>query len=84
MQGKIVVYKIGLTKFMQYGKCNIFHTQLRMFLWMVSKLWLEKRQQNLKVKTRVAEPEPEPVGTVFIWGHRNPIWNTVPVRGTRK
>jgi hypothetical protein len=33
------------------------------------------------VRGRVAEPEPEPVGTVFIWGlwNRNRIRNTVPV-----
>jgi hypothetical protein len=40
------------------------------------------------VASRVAEPEPEPVGTVFIWGlrhrNRNRIRNTVPVPGTRK
>jgi hypothetical protein len=38
------------------------------------------------VQTRVAELEPELVRTVFIWGlwHRNRIWNTFPVPGTRK
>ncbi len=43
-----------------------------------------KLRQNGTVLHRVAEPEPEPVGTVFISGLRNRIRNTVPVLGTRK
>jgi hypothetical protein len=36
----------------------------------------EKKEKNGKEKGRVAEPEPE--RTVFIWGNRNRIQNTVP------
>jgi hypothetical protein len=46
-----------------------------------------RSRYNSVVSNRVAEPEPEPVGTVFIWGlqhrNRNRIRNTVPVPDIR-